>query len=367
LGLHLKDKAGEPWFAALTAVLGGVAGLLGSVFSQEIKGAIPFSWPEIVNQAAISAAISWQAALFWIALGLFGYCFKVSIGAQTTENRDALDKLTRNTEKLEVLIRTLPDEAFLSKFEDYYKLAFSQANLAIRDGADNTDIVMAIIGCLNALGHLARLFDGRDSSFRYAIHVMIFQPIPAEQSELDKIMERVRFFESNSDPRKWRGILDLNRKFAQVMEPQGHSAHDSHVTAFALPVPSKEHRDEGNLSTVLPGPVEAFCYPGRMVKLADTSQLSAIVKKNCGFRASVSEEIAEYFSAEPGNQIKSLVSLPFGSSEDMDEGYENEPFGVINIHSSEADILKGDGVKLFFPLTAPFRMMLAELFKKLQH
>jgi hypothetical protein len=364
--MSLKEKAGEPWFAALTAVLGGLAGLLGSVFSQEIKGATPFEWPGTVNEA-FSWAIAWQPALFWTALGLFGYCFKVSISAQTEANRNTLDNLTHNTEKLEALIRTLPDEAFLSKFEDYYKLAFSQANLAIRDGADDAEIVMAIIGCLSALGHLARLFDGRDSSFRYAIHVMIFKPIPAEQSELDEIMERVRFFEKNSDARKWRGVLDLNRKFAQVMESQGNSAQDTYVKPFALSVPSKESRAEGRLSTVLPGPVEAFCYPERMVKLADTSQLSAMVKQNCGFRVSVSEEIEEYFSTDPGNRIKSLVSLPFGSSDDMDEEYANEPFGVINIHSSEVDILKGDGVKLFFPLTAPFRMMLAELFKKLQH
>jgi hypothetical protein len=102
-----------------------------------------------------------------------------------------------------------------------------------------------------------------------------------------------------------------------------------------------------------------------MVKLADTSRLGAWFRSKSGFRPSLADKVEKYFSPGQRKEIHSLVSLPFGTSNNESEEYQDEPFGVINIHSNRKDILKGEGVKLFFPLTIPFRTMLAELFKKL--
>src|SRR5690606_3099740 len=143
--------------------------------------------------------------------------------------------------------------------------------------------------------------------------------------------------------KKWRGVLDSHCGFALVMENDGSSVLDTYAKPFAMPVPLMEYRADGELPTVLPGAVEAFCYPERMVKLADTSRLGAWFRSKSGFRPSLADKVEKYFSPGQRKEIHSLVSLPFGTSNNESEEYQDEPFGVINIHSNRKDILKGEG------------------------
>ncbi|SEA67497.1 hypothetical protein SAMN05216411_11842 [Nitrosospira multiformis] len=338
--------------------------MLGSVFSQEIKSAFPFVWTWDAKDI-IDGPYMWQPALFWMTLILFGYLFKHSISAQAEENREALGELRDNTERLETLIKTLPDEGFLTHFEDYCRMAAEETSRAIQPGSDKVDIEVAIVTCLAALGHLARLFDGHTGSFRYAIFVMVFKELPNDPDEKVKLRERLHFTEEIADMETWRGFLDSHLGFARVMDARGGSVQDDFARPFAMPVPLKEFRSDNDKPTVLPGAVEAFCYPERMVKLPDTMQLGTWFKNTSGFRPSLANEFDEYFTTGPGKEIRSLVSFPFGTSDSKSEEYKDEPFGVIVIHSNKVDILKGQGVKFFFPLTIPFRMMLGELFRRL--
>lgn len=353
---------GGPWFAALTAVLGGLAGMLGSVFSEDIKSSFPFDWLKgIGNVNGIDHV--WQSTLFWTVLFLFGLCFYLSIRAQTKENRTAVRDLTENTQTLETLIRTLPEQGFLDHFEEHFLSASEQAGRAKLSGASSEDIEVAIVTCLTAIGHLARLFDRQESSFRYAIHVMVFTELPKNTEDLEKLRQRIQFTEDITDAVIWRGVLDSCCNFSLVIDQDGNPTLDDYAKPFTMPVPLKEFRCDNGKPTVLPGAIEAFCYPDRTVKLPDTSQLEDWFKNISGFRPSISEEIQHYFSDGPGREICSLVSFPFGSSGCGLEGYEDEPLGVVSIHSNSKDILKGEGLKLFLPLTMPFRLMLGELFK----
>lgn len=357
-----KDWPSHPWFAAVTAVFGGLAGMFGSVFSAEIKSAFPF----VVS----GTEIIWSAASFWVFLGLFGYCFKLNISAQMEAQSKALAKLTANTERLEVLIRTLPDEGFILKFENYYEIVSDQVRLATLPGAEEEDIKDAIKGCLSALVHLARIFDG-NIQIRYAVNIMTFEKLPTEPAELAELLKRIRFAERDADPRNWEGFLDLQCDFALVMDDNKQG--DDHLTRlddlvrpFAMPVPLEDRRVDKGRTTVLPGAIEAFCHPELVVALwQDTSELGEWCRNNAGLRTSLADDIEQYFATDPGNKIKSFASFPLGIPDSREPNGYKELLGVVNIHSNEINILGDAGTKLFAPLTTPFRIMLAELLKKL--
>jgi hypothetical protein len=338
--------------------------MLGSVFSHEIKLAFPFYWPTTAEEIFGSQLI-WQACLFWLALFIFGWCFKTSIAAQNESSKKALNELKTSAAKLELLIKTLPDEDFLWDFVSFYELVNKQVSLALEPNADRETIEIAIAMCLNALGQLARLFDGKDSKV-YRIHLMLFKEMPPNGNQAAELLSRVKFAESNSDPRKWRGVLDSCPELALAIEDDGSSTQDRLAQAFTLPIPLPEYRMDGVRSTVLPGPTEAFCYPDEEngYILPDTSQIGEWFKNESGFRPELADQVKNYFLNDPGKQIRSVLSLPFGENNHGSVEPNGEPLGVLNIHSNAVDIIDGRGAKLFVPLTAPFRIMLAMVVKK---
>lgn len=361
---NLREIAEHPWFAGATAALGGLAGMLGSVFSQEIKFAFPFYLPTTAEEILGSQFI-WQACVFWVALYIFGWCFKTSIAAQSDSSKKALNELKTNAEKLELLIKTLPDEGFLWDFVSFYELVNKQVNLALKTEADSDTIEIAVAMCLNALGQLARLFDGKASKV-YRIHLMLFKEVPTDSNQAAELLGRVKFAESNSDYKKWRGVLDSYPDLALTIENDGSSTQDRLAKAFTLPIPLPEYRTDGGRSTVLPGPAEAFCYPAEEAGyiLPDTSRIGEWFKNESGFRPELADQVKNYFLMDPGKRIRSILSLPFGENSNGTVEADGEPLGVLNIHSDSIDIIDGRGAKLFVPLTAPFRIMLAMVVKK---
>ena len=338
--------------------------MLGSVHSAEIKAAFPFYWPINIDEI-VSSQFIWQACLFWVALVIFGWCFKTSIAAQNESSKKALNELKTNAEKLELLIKTLPDEDFLWDFVSYYEIVNSRVKPALEADADPVTVEIAIAICLNAIGQLARLFDGKDSKV-YRIQLMLFKELPADADQVTELLRRVRFAESNADHKKWQGVLDSCPELAVKIENDGSSTHDNLAQPFTLPIPLPEYRIDGTRSTVLPGPTEAFCYPAKEdgYILPDTSRIDEWFRSKSGFRPELANQVKNYFLTDPGNQIRSILSLPFGGSSSGSLEANSEPLGVVNIHSNETDIINSNGAKLFIPLTAPFRIMLAMLIKK---
>jgi hypothetical protein len=61
--------------------------------------------------------------------------------------------------------------------------------------------------------------------------------------------------------------------------------------------------------------------------------------------------------------IRSFASIPL--EQPSEAGEVADPLGVVNIHSSKPQMLRGRGVQFFVPLTAPHRLLIAGLLRKL--
>src|ERR1700674_3076239 len=103
------------WFVGATALSGALAGLYGSIYAPEIKGAFPFTWEccRIVSEAFI----------FWALFVAFGIGFATTFWAQNESTGTALAdlkmlsaKALNQTTQLENIIRTLPPDGFLDRF-----------------------------------------------------------------------------------------------------------------------------------------------------------------------------------------------------------------------------------------------------------
>ena len=74
----LENTLRQPWFGAITTVLGGAVGALGSIYSQELKSNVPF---------ALVFANPLPVIGFWSALGLFVFCFSEPFGHRGVQAR----------------------------------------------------------------------------------------------------------------------------------------------------------------------------------------------------------------------------------------------------------------------------------------
>lgn len=346
LSKYLKD----PSFSAATAALGAIVGLFGSIFSTEIKGAFPFAWGE---------HFVWQAAVFYVALALFAYCFRWQMFAQA-------QTLEESSERLERLIRTLPPDDFLRKYESFVVTAGAEVVRAGDPAVKHDGVNEAIQVTLLALLSLAKLFDGNPKSGRYAINIMTFKESPTVEEELKSWGARISFLEGSSLT-DIRGALELNPEFALVL-PEGDSEKpeiDSEVGEFALPIPTADsYCDSHGRNNILPGAPHAFCFPNEPAACRDTATLIADWSQTSGLRPEVADRLKEYFESDQGSNVRSFVSLPIF---EPPEKTKKNPhvIGVVNIHSDQPGILADGGKDMFFPLATTFTLMLGALLRKL--
>lgn len=349
---QVRQIALHPAFAGFTAALGGVAGLLGSVFPEDIKGAFPFAWgPDIIG----------KAVLFWASLLGFGVCFAVGFRSQLREQQRQSDRLAEGVESLKVAVSTMPSEAFLSEFEDYYSLVAAQLTAAESPGATQDDLRTSLSTSLMAMLGLAHTFDGSPKDMRYSANLMVFRPMPDERQEQGEVLARARFIEPNADPASVQGILELLPEFSISLSVGGIEA-DNETQAICLPIPRESHRKVGNKTAVLPGAPAAYCYPQSPAWWPDTLKIGSWCRDNSALRPDIANQIERYFE-DSGSQVRSFISLPFGLPA-TDGGWEKIQ-GVVNIHADVPGILGEMGVRQFVPLTLPFRVIVARVWSRL--
>ena len=336
----------HPGFAGLTAVLGGLAGVLGSLYTEDIRQAFPF---------AIGPVFVPKAAAFWASLLMFGWCFAKGFGAQLKAQAKQSGELQESIEKLERVIRTLPPEGFLSEFEDFYSMAFTQAQSVRDEEATKEELFTAIQTCLLSLLALAHAFDGSPKHLRFAANLMIFRPIPADPQHLLELQRTMIFMEGGADLTKLAGYLELLPAFRTAIDRE--DLQDAVTPTICLPVPRAELRTVGARTTVLPGASSAYCAPHAISWWRDTTQLGQWCRENTALRAEVAAQMEHYFEGD-GRSVRSFVCLPFGTTDD--ESWK-DVLGIVNIHSDDVDILGDTGVRQFVPLARPFMLLLSEL------
>jgi hypothetical protein len=337
------------WGAVMTLIL-IVAGLLGSLYPDDIKGAIP----RLGFKPFTRAVIFWGTAL--IGALMFYVRQRASDHARAASER----RLTDRAKELGTLITTMPPADFLSRCQTLHWESSAAVNELLKTPVDQMprgEIERTIRVLLNGVAMLAHHFDAARSDSHYAANLMIFVASESfESMQLPILRAKLFFAEPDVDLLSLAGVLDLNLMLSATSEP-GNDASDPELQPFALPVPSKTESDLG-ISRVLPGAPRAFVQRAPDI-YRDTMTLADWCQNEGDFGKSVTRQVREYFT---NRQFRSFVSLPLYWPDKI-------PIAVLNIHRDAPGILRSDAnpesSKHFIDVTAPLRTVLLTLVERL--
>jgi hypothetical protein len=154
--------ARQPVFATIANVLGVFAGLLGALYTDDIRSAFPFALGPY-------SGISIHAVIFWSAFSVFALTF-LSREWSIDKQREAAQ------EQLEETIRTMPPRDFVVEFAKFY----SQSHKAVQaldaaTAATEAEVQAAIRVILYSIAQLARRFDAAQQ-YTYSANIMMYWP-----------------------------------------------------------------------------------------------------------------------------------------------------------------------------------------------
>lgn len=360
---NIKPIALRPWFGGITTMLGGIAGLIASIYSTQISSVWPFGLVTGTYAGPIAGV------LFLVVLGLFGFLFSKGLSAQVEAQESEANKLSNafRTElaNLERLVRSLPPDNYLVEFEDQYHSAFAEASSALAS-KDPVALKEAIQACLAGISLLALAYDKPAKHITYSINLMVMRPIPNEKEKQEQLRQRLMLCEPSLDLATLEGTLDLIPDFIQNVSEAADSSTDYTPTAeISLPVPVASLRMDEGKSTVLPGAPAAWCSPDELQFFPDSLEVAKWIREESALRHSVADQASRYFQKDEfGKSVRAFISLPFGLP-DAEPLAVKRSIGVVNLHSSALGLLGEAEVRMFAPLTVPFRTLLALLWTEL--
>lgn len=312
------------WFGTATAAAGAVAGLFGSVYGTQIAHAWPLTLHGPWNGVSHEAVVFWTA--FWIFVGLF---FQRQRSDDTARAR--LEDAAR---RIEVLVQTLPPEAFRGQFAQVADASHDAlAEVLPRTAEEDLtadDLGRFIRTLLRQVAELARVYDDQPLKGRtpavYAANVMLFvgtsQTAPALPED---VVSSLRFVTPGQDFAKLAGALWMRRDlFATNLS--GEEPAD--LPELSLPVDAVQKR-QGRW-TLLPGAPRAFATDD-VDSYADTHTLARFCAETGDFLEVTRAELHTYFTEGPGTSVRSFISRPLVSAE--------RRLGVLNLHSDTVNIL----------------------------
>lgn len=349
-----------PFFASIVGVL---AGLLGAIYAGGPGGlekSPPFTW------LPVNEHVVW----FWALVIVFALLFGLTAWAPASAASEEIGELRKIQENLERIIRTLPPDGFLNRFETYCNNSFLVAAQTSGRKTKEDDIISAVQVVLASVLYLAREFDGGGPRTVYSANVMLYHDAAAlgrsNPDKLEELQRELKFFEQNAGAESLAGLLELRPEFSMKLAAKGSAELDTGSTSvIVLPVPAQ--RNDGHKVTFLPGAPEAFCSEIGYAGYEDTSTLATWCRSNSALRPKVADDIERYFGQSgPGAAIKSFTSLAFGKPSVGEKEAGNRPVGILNLHSNRTEFL-GEarrGRDLFVPLIAPLRLLLWEPLEK---
>jgi hypothetical protein len=340
-------------------MLGLVAGLLGSVYDDQIANSLPLDCCRYEGP-------QWGATMFWLCAGTTAAMYLLQHRAAEADRKAAQESLERRSAELADLIRTMPPGEFLSYFAELHRYAELARRIALSSGGDLADIELAIRYVLEVVALLAREFDREaDPDVRYAANLMEFWPEhELLDTDLPVLLPRLRLMHPGWFVRDLRGVLVLRRELSAVAEadePEGRP--DPKLPEIALPVPLPKDERAAPLPgetfsrwRVLPGAPMAFVR-GELEVYTGADDMVDWCRRQGAFDPEVIAGIQTHFSHRDQHGIVSFASFPIYLS-----GLPRTPLGVLNVHRNTGGMLREKNLAAqFAALLDPFRAILADL------
>lgn len=366
----------NPLLGAITSVIGVIVGVIGSLYPEIIKQTFLNFCLESRCFFSIDTLIS---VSFWFCVIGFGLLFWGVQWAQMKKANSATQEITTQSVELQELVTrllTLPPEGFLEKFQELYRTAFvvSQSVL-LNENATKAEIEHCVRCVLGILAALVKSFDGDPHNIVYHANIMVYKDKDIflnNHVEKNRIEGILKFTDGFNNVVNYQGILELIPVFSTTSDTNAYQA-DNSISSFGLPIPESPEVVIGNQTKykVLPGAPWSFVYKAYS-SFHSMNEFLNWCNERCDFSDSVKNDLKDYFTIGAGNDVKSFISYPLLSLSN-EENAGQSALGVLNIHSNVEGILTGRGkskevndlgLKLFTPISDPFRTLVVLLLQK---
>lgn len=351
-------------------------GVLGSIHSKAVQDSfldlfLDFqrAWPPVEIEE-----ISWPPTIFWLGVVVVGRMFhrrqryidrqhlreravQLRTSGRLLRQSEAIDAQTR---RLEDVIRTLPGDDFLVQFNEIYPVAHVAFVRAVTNRKlEPEGIADTIRTLLHGTLLLVESFDPADTGVRYAANLMIYVPTESlTERAFENAKHACQAYPSLPFSReRTRGVLYLVPELSTSLVVEGRRGAtgqpepDPKLKPLCLPIPHETHSRHTDRPRVLPGAPLAYVEKN-VIGYANTETMAKWCEEEATFDADVIREVAEYFSPQPDNLIRSLVSMPL----------PGDRLGVLNVHRDRPGMLhEQDPAKHLAPILQPIASMLRDL------
>lgn len=361
---------GSALVGAVLALLGILAGLLGSVHPDPIEKAPPISW--------FATDLTVVPIVFWASVTIL---LLVAAGYYTQQGRgreDEVASLIQHSSDLHDTLRTLPPEGFMKDFPALCESSLIDFTAVLLTKTKTRDqIEKAIRVTLRSGALLAQRFDRSAGNPIYSANLMRYRPADALGAERGWKQSDEVFYPEAHFPPKVRGALMFDPQLSTTAA--SHNAEATGLPEFRLMIPEPPHdraepgASEGRL-LVLPGACTAFVRR-EIYRALNTHDFRYWIKQEHFLAEEVIAKNENYFLTGPGKAFRSFISIPIFpyQTEGVEEDEQGEekppvPIGVLNINSSVVGLFGGnsDTVNNFALATAPLLFVLRALLTQLE-
>ena len=307
----LPQTLHRPLWSAVLTVLLAVIGVVGSVYSAELRHA----WP-LAAWTLAPDRFSGVALAFWLGLGgtaflFFGRQVRVDqrragiddrLGVAVGDVQWSVQTVRDSGELLHRTIRTMPPSSFLQVFYAVYETCEQETWEAVTaEHPVREDLIRAVRAVLYGFLRLTRMYDDQPwspqgqaptTSPRYAANVMVY--IPTEHfrdGDEDALRAgHLKFWDDSYA--ELDGVLDIRIDLSAASDSE---SGDPQLAAFCLPVPSAPKPKQADGSApwrVLPGAPMAV-QTEQPAHFRQTAELAALCEEKGDFRRTVRTALDE--------------------------------------------------------------------------
>lgn len=373
-----NENAIWPFLGTAFSLLGTIGlvlvGILGSIYTAEIKNSFPFRLFRGENDASLEAVsplvflktaypMHQEACFFYLLFFLFGILF--TWGYKISQNLDSRIKqeTIRTVELTNKKIaegQILPSHEFLGDVHINTKNIFEILNeyYLKRGKLKRSELEGMVSQGLHSILALLSAYEtdlyGESEDVAYGANVMTFSSCYKKDKSLrDRVKKSLLFVDGSTDLDSLEGVLVFQPKLsASSMHPDRKWDPLLQKLKLYLPVPNQSFIN--GKYVVLPGAPLAYLEPNSVNRYVDTLRLHEWMDEEGDFLQSIKTQVRDYFSSEQTQSVRSFLSLPLV--------HKDQCIAVLNIHKNQPKLLyKDEQLNFFTRLLLPYCEALAEL------